>query len=280
MHNNHQPKAKQDSKLMTIRLSSPHELTTLLTKLSNLQPYRPSDQIGREQRNTERMANWMLGIGCGLLLSVLLLAIYLHFWNPAATWIKPTALWIAVIVQVLGLLSLLVRSMGVLLLATKWKRISLTTLLREVEVDEAHAQSLVSTTSPHLRKRAEQHLQLKQSRLERRITSVLGEKTAAGSLIALTLPMMKEAGGFSQLQNAMSSGFNLTNWELLFVYFFAFVLGASLGAIGLKVIAGRIRYQLEILALTHEEKPAAGSQHTAASEVLNTQAAALSAASQ
>lgn len=236
---------------MNNRLSSANNLAALLTKLSNSQPYRPSTLIGREQRVLERAANWMLGIACGLILLIVPLAMYFHFWDPTAQWVKTTALTIAIGAQILSLLSVIVRSMGILLLALRWKRITLTTLLHEVEVNESHALSLTAF-SEDVRERAEQHLRLKLSRLERRIGVILGDKTAVLSLIVLTIPIVKEAGGLSWIRQVFDSSYNFTSWESLSLYFFAFLLGISLGAIGLKMLAERIRYQLEILSLARK----------------------------
>lgn len=236
-----------------------NDLATLITKLANSQPYRSSTFIGRKQQATERVANWMLAIACGLFLSVVPLAVYYHFWSPEAQWIKLLALFIAVGVQVLSLLFVIVRSIGALLLAIQWKKITLTILLREVEVDENHALS-VAMFGEDVRRRAEQHLQLKLSRLEKRASTILGNKTAALSLIGLTIPIVKEAGGLSLIHRIIDSSHNLTNWELLFLYFFTFLFGISLGAIGLKMLAERIRYQLEILSLAHGKHPAVESR--------------------
>ncbi|MBE0690703.1 MAG: hypothetical protein IH587_11345 [Anaerolineae bacterium] len=135
-----------------------------------------------------------------------------------------------------------------MLLAIRWKKITLTTLLHEVGADEHHATGLTAF-SENVRARAEQHLRLKLSRLERRAGSVLGDKTAVLSLLALTMPFMKEAGGLSWIRGVMDSSYSYASWESLLFYFFVFLFGASLGAIGLKMLAERIRYQLEILSL-------------------------------
>lgn len=230
------------------RTSSPGELANLLTQLSNSDPYRPAKFIGQEQRTTERIANWVLGAACGLTLSIIPLAGYYHFLDPEAIWVKTAALLIAIFVQLCGLLSVAIRSIGVLLLATRWKRVTLTTLLREVEVDEGHARGL-GAFSKGVMDRAEQHLQLKLSRLERRAGAFLGDKTAVLSLIALTMPIVKEAGGFSWIRRGLDTSSGFTSWESMTLYFFAFLLGISLGAIGLKMLAERIRYQLEVLSL-------------------------------
>lgn len=193
----------------------------------------------------------MLGIACGLILLIVPLAMYFHFWDLTAQWVKTTALTIAIGAQILSLLSVIVRSMGILLLALRWKRITLTTLLHEVEVNESHALSLTAF-SEDVQERAEQHLRLKLSRLERRIGVILGDKTAVLSLIVLTIPIVKEAGGLSWIRQVFDSSYNFTSWESLSLYFFAFLLGISLGAIGLKMLAERIRYQLEILSLARK----------------------------
>lgn len=230
------------------RSSSPGELANLLTQLSNSDPYRPAKFSGQEQRTTERIANWVLGAACGLTLSIIPLAGYHHFLDPQAKWVKTAALLIAILVQLSGLLSVAIRSIGLLLLATRWKSVTLTTLLREVEVDEGHARGL-GAFSKGAMDRAEQHLRLKLSRLERRAGAFLGDKTAVLSLIALTMPIVKEAGGFSWIRRGLDTSSGFTSWESMTVYFFAFLLGISLGAIGLKMLAERIRYQLEVLSL-------------------------------
>lgn len=233
---------------MNNKPSSFNELKDLLTQLSNFEPYRSSKFFIREQRTVERIANWMLIIGVMLMLLIVLLALCDHLSSSPARYTKIAASWIAVGAQAFGLLSVVVRSFGVLLLATKWKRITLTTLLREVEVDEDHAHN-IRRFSKNVMSLAERHLRLKLSRLEKRAGAVLGDKTAVISLIALTMPVLNEAGGMAWIQRVIGPNSSLTSWESISFYFFAFLLGLSVGAIGLKMLAERFRYQLEILSL-------------------------------
>ncbi len=228
--------------------STPRELENLLTQLANSEPYRSANFIGREQRTIERMSNWMLGVACGLAVSMVPLALYHKFSDANTSWVRTAALLIAIGVQLSTLFSVVVRSLGLLLLATRWKSLTLTTLLREVEVNEGHARRL-SKFSRDTMVRAEQHLRLKLSRLDRRAGAFLGDKTAILSLIAMTLPIMKEAGGLPWIARSLSSDAGFTSWESISVYLFAFLLGISLGAIGLKILGERVRYQLDILCL-------------------------------
>ncbi|WP_454689181.1 hypothetical protein [Achromobacter aloeverae] len=232
--------------------STSRELESLLTQLANSEPYRSANFIGREQRTMERISNWAMGVACGLVVLMLLLAIYYKFFDSNVSWVKTVLLLIAIGVQLSALFSVIVRAVGMLLLATRWKSVTLTTLLREVEVNEAHARRL-SKFSEDALARAEQHLRLKLSKVDRRAAAFLGDKTAVLSLIALTLPIMKAVGGLHGIAQVLSTRVEFTSWESISAYFFVFLLGTSLGAVGLKLLGNRIRYQLDILSLARSK---------------------------
>lgn len=233
---------------MSCRVSSSSELLSLLTQLANFKPYRSARFFGREYRAIEGVSNWILGLTYGLSMSIILLAVYLKFWGAGVVWVKSAALLIAVFAQLSVVLFAVVKALGVLLLATRWERVTLTTLLREVEVNEGHAGSL-RKFSTEVMDRAEQHLRSKLSWLEKRAGAFLGDKTAMLSFFALAMSIVKDAGGLSWISRALDPDVGVTSWESISLYFFAFLFGASLGALGLKMLAGRIRYQLDVLSL-------------------------------
>lgn len=227
-------------------------LNNLLVLLYNMKPDRPPRFAIREQRVIERIASRLLWSAGVLLLILLLWAITNRYTSGSnQSWVEYAALALSILIQCLCLASMLTYSFGMLLCATRWKNIALTTMLRETENDENHARSIASYPRNVLL-RAEQHLQHKLGRLERRASSFLGDKTAVLSLLAFVIPLVKETNNMSLLQRIFDTATHISNWEWFAIYFFSFVLGMSLGAIGLKILANRIRYLLEILALAQE----------------------------
>lgn len=227
-------------------------LSHLLVLLYNMKPDRPPRFAIREQRAIERLASKLLWAAGVLLLLLLVWAITSRYiWQSNQIWLEYAALALSILIPFLCLAALLTYSSSMLLCAARWENIALTTMLRETEKDESHAKSLVCYSRDVLL-RAEQHLQHKLGRLERRASSFLGEKTAVLSLLAFAMPLVKETNNMSLIQRVFDTTTRISNWEWFAIYFFSFVLGMSLGAIGLKILANRIRYLLEILALAQQ----------------------------
>lgn len=232
--------------------SSSNSLIVFLTRLANFEPYRSAHIVGRELRATDRISWWTLGAAVLVFLLLLIIFFYVKLTGQQDEWIRISALILAIGVESLAFLSLLSRSVGLLLLAMRWKKISLSTFLDEVEQDDQRGREL-SLFGGDVIDRAQLHLQLKLSRLERRVTSFLGDKSALLSLIVLAAPFVREAGGL-WMQHVVAPPSPFFSWDTLSLYLFAFLLGLSLGAMVLKNLAARYRYQLEILSLAKFSK--------------------------
>lgn len=129
----------------------------------------------------------------------------------------------------------------------KWKTMTLTRFLKEVQEDEAHVRVLSQYGEKELQY-AEYQLMKKITANESRVKVFFGEKTAVFALLAFSVPFMKEFFGWNV-------GLSLFRWEgnfsgyanTLLTYMWALVFGMSFGAVALKLVTERYKYQLSLL---------------------------------
>lgn len=131
----------------------------------------------------------------------------------------------------------------------RWKTISRDNLKAEIRHEQAFAERLQAHDEDDL-KDARIWLELKIKRLEGRIALFFGDKTATLGLLATAYLFLKEFGGFALLSGTLSVGLSTENvGDQLLVAAAALVFGISIGAVLLKQIAVRYRYQVEIIDL-------------------------------
>ncbi|QEU01836.1 hypothetical protein [Pseudomonas oryzihabitans] len=155
---------------------------------------------------------------------------------------------VAIITSViLALSSLLIPIVASIAALWRWKTLALTNLQDDIR----HEQSMGAALARHPREAlvdAKYWLELKISRLESRVSSFFGEKIAILTLLASSYLFTKEFGGFKWLSETLAAGPQLSNagnMSLLFIA--AGVLGMSVGAVLIRYMAGRYRYQVELI---------------------------------
>lgn len=186
-----------------------------------------------------------LAVGFILLLLMLLsLGIYSFFPDDIIIFISKA---FYILLMISGLFSLLIEPAVMLLGLFKWKTMALTRFLKEVQEDENHVAGLAHYEEKELQY-AEYQLEKKITANENRIKVFFGEKTAIFALLAFSIPFMKEIFGWNVRLpifswNEGSSGYIRT----LLGFIWALIFGISLGAIALKLVNERYKYQLTLL---------------------------------
>lgn len=229
------------------------ELGGLFVFLANLRRDRTSIYLRSELRGCDRTANKILFLGIGLFVVLALMAVFVDKEEPIPEWVDLLMLLGVVTVQLLGLSSILVRLGGAISMGVRRKKVALTSFILEVESDEQHVSCLIFYSDALLEK-ARRYLELKIKRTERRVGSILGEKTAVISLFALSISLLDGLGGVSAVFGFFSSVPDFFSLKMLLMSGFAFLLGISIGAVLLNSSIEGIRYQLELIELAQAEK--------------------------
>lgn len=182
-----------------------------------------------------------------LLLMLLLLGIYALF--PERLFILASNFFFILMI-LSGMFTLLVEPILMLLSLFKWKTMTLTRFLKEVQEDEGHIAALGRYEEKELQY-AEYQLMKKITANENRVKVFFGEKTAVFALLAFSVPFMKELFGWNVSLSAFRWGGGFSGYaDTLLGFLWALIFGMSLGAVALKIVTERYKYQLSLLKQT------------------------------
>lgn len=155
-----------------------------------------------------------------------------------------------ILMMLSGIFTLLVEPALMLLGLFKWKTMTLTRFLKEVQEDEGHVAALSRYDENEL-KYAEFQLIKKITANENRVKTFFGEKTAVFALLAFSVPFMKELFGWDVNFSFFLWGNAFSGYaDTLLGVVWALIFGMSLGAIALKLVTERYKYQLSLLKQT------------------------------
>lgn len=182
-----------------------------------------------------------------LLLMLLPLGIYAFF--PEKLFILVSK-YIFILMMLSGIFTLLVEPVLMLLGISQWRKMTLTRFLKEVQEDEGRVAVLGHYKENELLY-AEFQLMKKITANENRVKVFFGEKTAVFALLAFSVPFMKELFGWNVSFSVFSWGDGFTGHaDILLGFVWALIFGMSLGAIALKLVTERYKYQLSLLKQT------------------------------
>jgi hypothetical protein len=128
-----------------------------------------------------------------------------------------------------------------------WKKINFKNLSDDIQHESNLAAELTRYDEQTLLN-AKYWLDLQMKRAEARVSYFFGEKTAALALLGMAYICTKELGGLHWLGESLKTGLslgNIGNTALLAII--AFIFGISIGALFLKHIAYRYRFQIELI---------------------------------
>lgn len=182
-----------------------------------------------------------------LLLMLLPFGIYAHF--PEGVLILVSQIFF-ILLMLSCIFTLLVEPALMLLGLFKWKTMTLTRFLKEVREDEGHVATLERYAEKELQY-AEYQLVKKITANENRIKFFFGEKTAIFALLAFSVPFMKDLFGRELNLSAFRWEDSFSgSVDILLGFVWALIFGMSLGAVALKLVTERYKYQLSLLKQT------------------------------
>ncbi|MGN7934995.1 hypothetical protein ACTJJ2_10510 [Pseudomonas sp. 22447] len=227
------------------------ETLGVLTELSRCEPRSAAERRTGFESKAERISNWSMGIAVALMIPAWSLAAWAYLGGSLYEWVKLGALIIVILSCTLAVLALLIPILATGYVLFRWKEISLQNLLDDIK----HEQAMVYALSKHNDEAlndAKCWLELKIKRVEARVAHFFGDKSAVLGLLASGYFFAKEfggkAGGLNWIGNTISSGItfqNLPNMALMAIG--AGVVGLSLGAVMIRHIAARYRYQVQLI---------------------------------
>lgn len=228
-----------------------NETMDVLTELSQYSPRSAAERRTGFESRAERISNWSMGIAFMLMLPAWGLAAWAYFGGSLYEWVKLVALIIVTLSCVLAILALVLPILAASLLLFRWKDISLQNLLDDIQ----HEQDMVFALSSHNDEAlvdAKCWLELKIKRIEARIANIFGDKSAVLGLLASGYFFAKEfggaAGGLNWIGSTISSEVTLQNFpNMVLVMICAGIVGLSLGAVMVRHIAARYRYQVQLI---------------------------------
>ncbi|WP_095127205.1 hypothetical protein [Pseudomonas sp. Irchel s3h14] len=223
------------------------ETIKVLEYLSKCEPRKAASRRTGIELRAERFANWSLlggAVGIGI-------AALLAYWHTSQSLLPDTMKNVVLVLILLSTLSTLASLLTPIVASAwtlaRWKTISLRNMLADI----THESDFVEALKNHPEKalaNAKYWLELKINRAEARVAYFFGEKAAGLALLGTAYVCTKEFGGLPWLNKTLMAGpvaGNLGNTALLMVI--ALVLGISIGAMLLKHVNARYRFQIELI---------------------------------
>ena len=228
-----------------------NETLDVLIELSRYKPRSAAERRTGFESKAECISNWSMGMAVMLMVPAWGLAAWAHFVGSLYESIKFVALIIVMFSCVLAILSVLIPILAAGFILFRWKDISLQNLLDDIK----HEQAMVYALSNHKDDAlvdAKCWLELKINRIESRVAHFFGDKSAVLGLLASGYFFAKEfgdkAGGINWIGSTISSGVTFQNFpNMALMMIGAGVVGLSLGAVMIRHIAARYRYQVQLI---------------------------------
>jgi len=243
----HQLEQKMSNMEKEIPENTIEQTIKVLEYLNTCEPLKAKARRTKLEVNADRLTNLFLGFGAG----GIALAGCMAYWHSSIKslpmWGKDLALVLIFTSTVSVLLSFLTPIVAQICILTRWKTISLKNMIDDIR----HENTVVDSLQHHaisVLQEAKYWLQLKITRAEARVAYFFGEKTAGLALLGTAYVCAKEFGGFPWLGKTLEAGFVLGNWgNTALLMIIAMVLGLSLGALLLKQVSARYRFQVELI---------------------------------
>lgn len=228
-----------------------NETMDVLTELSQYKPRSAAERRTGFESRAERVSYWSMGIAVMLMIPAWGLAAWVYLGGSLYEWVKLVALILVSVSSMLAILALLLPILAACWLLFRWKDISLQNLLEDIK----HEQTMVYALSNHKDEAlidAKCWLELKIKRIEARVAHIFGDKSAVLGLLASGYFFAKEfggtAGGLNWIGNTISTRVTFQNFpNIVLVMIGAGIVGLSLGAVIVKHIAARYRYQVQLI---------------------------------
>lgn len=219
--------------------------------LSSVKPYTPHTYKSKTDKIIDKM-NGTLALFAALILFLLLIAISLYkLFEPFRCNLMICIIFgLYFIGTTIGIVIMLLPPISGMKYLINWKKETSNDLIFEISHDEENAKLLLEYSEKELLYSI-YWLQMKINRINIRVSSFFGEKTAVLSVLALTYSAVQSSIGFDKLSHTFTQGLFSSGVVNTFIMFgLAFLLGLSLGALMLKKVANHQLYLKEIVELT------------------------------
>lgn len=228
-----------------------NETLDVLSELSKCKPRPLSERKTRFESIAENFSKWNMKIAVMLMIPAWGLAALSYFGASINTWVKLIGMTIVIISCLLANLALLMPVLVAVFIFSRWKDISLENLLNDIR----HEQAMVYALSHHKDEAlidAKCWLELEIKRIEARIVHFFGNNSAVLGLLASGYFFLKEFraqdGSLSWIGNTINSGATFENVpNIVLMMIGALVVGLSLGAVMIRSLAARYRYQVQLI---------------------------------
>ncbi|MGY1447446.1 hypothetical protein ACW582_09685 [Pseudomonas chlororaphis] len=225
----------------------------VLDELNKCSPRSVSMRKTSLEVGADKAAKWLMIFASVLMVGVAILAVWQSLVGGLSDSVKLAAQLLILLSVSVALLALLLNIISGCVILFRWRHVSFHNLREDI----LHEQSMAFLLSKHgedVLADARYWLELKIKRVESRVTYFFGEKTAILAILATAYPISKElsgtTGSIKWIGTTLSTGMTWDNLpNMLLLWLCAFVLGLSLGALLLRKIAARYRYQVEIIDL-------------------------------
>ncbi|WP_157956695.1 hypothetical protein [Salinicola halimionae] len=226
----------------------------LLVMLDETSSYKPYNHRQPFETRVMSFSNWCLGIGIVQFAIAAVLGFGHRFNMLKLDWGLNLILVLSLASMLFSLLSICAPIVLFAWYAKNWKKLTFKDLENSFEHDWEIIQGVKMFPSKIL-SFVKLWLETKVTRFERRLGLVFGSKTAAFSLLILSLGFVDRLGGFGVFVDVIGSRVTRSNYiQWGAVVFLAVILGLSLGALIMKRLASRYSYQAELIGLALEAK--------------------------
>jgi hypothetical protein len=233
-----------------------HETIAVIKKVSQYKPLGPADHRSGLESFAEAYSNWAMVLAGLCFLPPVLLAFVFDPAN-ASNANKSYALACLTASVLLALVSMIIPILATASVLVRWKTMTLDNL----ESDIRHEHGLTVELKKHgadALQEAKMWLELKIKRLDGRIAWFFGDKAAVLTLIASAYIFSKEFGGFGWLKETLLAGATTGNaGNMTLLYIGALVFGLSIGAILVKHLSAKYRFQVELIDIALRYLPSA-----------------------
>lgn len=222
----------------------------VLKELSTCKPRRASERRTGAEKKAELISKWSLILSGVLLAPPALLAYFMTSATELSEAVKVIALVAIALSMTLTVLSFIAPILASAWVLFRWEKVTYENLRGDI----IHEQTLANHLRRHGSKaltEAKMWLELKIHRIEARVTWFFGDKTASLGLLATAYLFSEKLGGFPWIQSTLLAGPGLNNiGDTALLYVAALIFGLSIGAVLIKQIAARYRYQIELIDLS------------------------------
>lgn len=222
----------------------------VLKELSTCKPRRVSERRTGAEKKAELFSRWSLIFSGVLLAPPALLAYFMRSATELSEAVKGVALGAIAVSMTLTLLSFIVPILASAWVLFRWEKVTYENLRGDI----IHEQTMANQLRRHgvnALTEAKMWLELKIKRIEARVTWFFGDKTASLGLLATAYLFSEKFGGFPWIESTLRAGPELNNiGDTALLCAAALIFGLSIGAVLIKHIAARYRYQIELIDLS------------------------------